>query len=143
MKTCQKCKQEKPFGDFYRCSSRSDGLQTRCKACQNEETRRRMARPHNKKKQAARTLAHQKAHRDQFNKYRREWAKRSYAKDPKKWQEASDKYMERMRAILGDAYVKALIAKQVGCKRGEVPAELVSAKRAYIATKRLIQEKAK
>lgn len=36
MKTCNNCKTEKPFSDFYKCSKRKDGLQTECKLCQNK-----------------------------------------------------------------------------------------------------------
>ncbi len=33
MKNCNKCKENKPFSDFYRDSSRSDGLCFYCKKC--------------------------------------------------------------------------------------------------------------
>jgi hypothetical protein len=143
MKRCEKCKEDKPLSAFYKCAANRDGLQKRCKDCQREEVKARMARPHNMAKQAARTRAYQIEHRDQFNAYRREWAARSYAKDPQKWNEASDRYMQKQRDELGDAYMKRLIASAVGCKRADVPAVLVSAKRAHLATKRLILEKAR
>ena len=33
MKTCSKCKTEKPLTEFYNNSNAKDGLQTRCKRC--------------------------------------------------------------------------------------------------------------
>jgi hypothetical protein len=141
MKRCEKCKEHKPLSAFYKCAANRDGLQKRCKDCQREDVKVRMAKPHNMAKQAERARKFQREHRDRFNAYRREWAARSYAKDPKKWNEASDKYMAQQRAELGDAYMKALIAGAVGCKRADVPAALIAAKRAHLATKRLIQEK--
>ena len=36
MKTCTKCKIEKPFSDFYRCKATKDGVQFYCKECCKE-----------------------------------------------------------------------------------------------------------
>lgn len=36
MKTCSRCKQEKPKSEFYKQTTRSDGLRSRCKACDSE-----------------------------------------------------------------------------------------------------------
>lgn len=33
MKTCYKCKEEKPLGDFHKNKRKSDGYQNYCKAC--------------------------------------------------------------------------------------------------------------
>ena len=43
MKTCTKCRVEKPLSDFYRCRSFKDGLQLWCKSCNKNalETLRR------------------------------------------------------------------------------------------------------
>lgn len=40
IKTCTNCKQEKPFDDFYKNSSKSHGLSNWCKACHNEHSRK-------------------------------------------------------------------------------------------------------
>ena len=34
MKTCSKCKKEKPFTDFFRDKQKKDGLRSDCKECQ-------------------------------------------------------------------------------------------------------------
>ena len=36
MKTCGKCKEEKPFSEFYRDRTRKSGYQSSCKACEKE-----------------------------------------------------------------------------------------------------------
>ena len=33
MKTCCKCKEEKPYNQFYRLKSSTDGFKRRCKEC--------------------------------------------------------------------------------------------------------------
>lgn len=38
-KQCCRCKIIKPVNDFHKCASRRDGLQHRCKECQNKLTR--------------------------------------------------------------------------------------------------------
>lgn len=44
LKCCPGCKKEKPVGQFHRMARSSDGLQSRCKVCQAESKRDRMAR---------------------------------------------------------------------------------------------------
>ena len=39
MKKCRWCKKEKPYSDFFRDSSRSDGFQYLCKPCSYEQYR--------------------------------------------------------------------------------------------------------
>lgn len=39
-KICSKCKQEKPKTDFHACKSKKDGLQTYCKKCLIENSKR-------------------------------------------------------------------------------------------------------
>ena len=36
MKTCYKCKEEKPFSDFHKNRTRKDGYHNQCKACKKE-----------------------------------------------------------------------------------------------------------
>lgn len=38
MKTCSKCRQEKPRSEFYKDRARPDGLYTSCKSCHYERT---------------------------------------------------------------------------------------------------------
>lgn len=41
MKTCSRCRQDKPAEDFHRDNSRPDGLQRTCKPCKTVEARER------------------------------------------------------------------------------------------------------
>lgn len=41
MKTCNKCKKEKPLSDFHICSSKKDGRTAHCKECRNKASRER------------------------------------------------------------------------------------------------------
>ncbi len=43
-KTCFKCGETKPFGDFYKEHNSRDGRRTPCKTCYSQESRRRRAR---------------------------------------------------------------------------------------------------
>lgn len=142
-KRCQKCRNTKDASEFFRCKSRFDGLQSRCKKCQKEDVRLRMAKPHNRAKQAARTREYQKKHPEQIKEYRREWGKQAYAKDPTRWRDAADRYMEKARRELFDTYIRSLIAKAANCSRRDVPCELIAAKKAHISAKRLIKEMAR
>jgi len=45
MKTCNRCKQEKPLSDFFKNKKRYDGVATYCKTCQLEYQRERYADP--------------------------------------------------------------------------------------------------
>lgn len=45
MKTCNRCKEEKPLSDFFSNKKRSDGVATYCKPCQLEYQRERYADP--------------------------------------------------------------------------------------------------
>ncbi len=44
MKTCKRCKVEKPFEDFHKCKAVKSGLSANCKGCSNERTREWKAR---------------------------------------------------------------------------------------------------
>lgn len=143
LKTCQKCKQEKAPSEFFRCKSKHDGLQTRCKDCQRVETRERMRKPHNAAKQLERTRAWQEENREKFNAYKSAWAMRDYHANKGKWRVWQTKYAKKIAEELTPGYVAGLIAKAAGCRRDDVPPEMVGAKRAYLQTKRLITEKAK
>lgn len=59
MKTCQKCKQEKPVAEFHRHSGRRDGLSAKCKACVHAYDQNRYA-----------------GQRDRFLEARRAWVRR-------------------------------------------------------------------
>lgn len=38
-KVCSKCKRELPVSEFYKCTSKADGLQNMCKECKKQVNR--------------------------------------------------------------------------------------------------------
>lgn len=110
MKTCTKCKIEKPFDQFSKATRETDGLQDRCKQCNKEvskeyraanieKERLRHAKYHaeNKEKNNARISKGQKENREKV----REKGKKFYKKYPHKNAQKSSK----RRAILKNALV--------------------------------------
>ena len=51
MKTCPKCKQTKPFSDYYKDKSRKSGLQVYCKDCLRKKRKEYRGRPEVKERQ--------------------------------------------------------------------------------------------
>jgi hypothetical protein len=102
-----------------------------------------MRKPHNVAKQLERTKAWQEENRERFNAYKSAWALRDYHANKEKWRAWQTKYAQKIAEELTTGYVAGLIAKTAGCRRDDVPPEMVGAKRAYLQTKRLITEKAK
>lgn len=54
MKRCSRCKQEKPVTEFQKDRSRKDGLQPRCRECQNAVTLAHSRRPEVRERMYAR-----------------------------------------------------------------------------------------
>ena len=81
MKTCTKCKENKPVTEFNKLSKAADGLQYHCKACklvhQQANPRRKAAvakyRDANKEACNARSVASQQKKRGYYNAKMREW----------------------------------------------------------------------
>lgn len=66
-KQCTKCKEEKPFSEFYNNASRKDGKTSNCKACMNAY--HKANRPYYN----AKHLEWLQQNRDHVNAYNREW----------------------------------------------------------------------
>lgn len=67
MKTCSKCKSEKPYAAFSKCKRRKDGHDPRCKECASAYYQA------NKEHIKARASQNQKDNRERVNKKNAEW----------------------------------------------------------------------
>jgi 5-methylcytosine-specific restriction endonuclease McrA len=65
LKTCRKCKTEKPLTEFYKKRSAKDGHQGACKLCDNAKSK--AWREANKKKIDAKNKAYREANREKLN----------------------------------------------------------------------------
>jgi hypothetical protein len=85
MKTCSKCKAEKPLNDFGKSKASKDGLQYNCKSCnsayyQNNKEQRRGYRETNKEKLKEYNREYRKNNKEKLKESARE-----YWKDNKDW----------------------------------------------------------
>jgi hypothetical protein len=71
MKTCHRCKENKPESEYQRNPGTKDGLQSSCRACVSIMNKAWVAA--NKERNAATDKAYRETHRDQRNAKRQEW----------------------------------------------------------------------
>lgn len=71
MKTCYKCKTEKPRAEFSKNKSRKDGLQTQCKECERENGRE--YRQQNRERRLGKQREWREQNREHIHEYGREW----------------------------------------------------------------------
>lgn len=104
MKSCAKCKQQKPFEDFYRYSRSSDGRQSYCKVCTGAATSayskdpRRKAylkkyKEDNRNKELKRSAEYRQKNRQALKEKGQEYV----ASNPQKVSESKRNYRERHR----------------------------------------------
>ena len=95
MKTCTKCGETKPLGDFHRDQSSADGRQARCRECAAEYRRR-----------------YYEKNRDKVRERNRRWREENRDKvrecDRRYREENRDKALERRRRYLAENRDKAL-----------------------------------
>lgn len=79
VKTCSKCKVDKPFSEFYKKTKAKDGLRSQCKACHkayreaNKDKRKEYFKEYhkaNKDKLKSYQKAHYKTNKDKYKAYR-------------------------------------------------------------------------
>ncbi len=133
MKTCNKCKTEKPLTEFYKCKTLKDGHQRQCKLCTSE-----------RKKVESRSAVSRETrkrwidqNRDKVNRYSKEWAKRNKDKATK-WQREHPEY-QRMQTkkdieVISNKYIKSML--RCSC----ITNELIEAKRLHIQILRKLKE---
>lgn len=80
-KKCYKCKQDKPFEEFRKCSTGKYGLMGFCKKCHSESSRQAYAR-----NRSVRKVQIANWHRENIDRYReikRNWAQKNRKKQKK------------------------------------------------------------
>ena len=145
MKTCQGCKVEKQFSDFFKNKTTTDGLQVYCKVCRKEICREYV-----------------RNNREKVNKWANDYRKRNLEKvldATKKWRECNvdevkkyqSEYIQKNLKRLGarnrleaaeltDNYVYRLLVQSTGLERCEIPIQLIQAKRVQLKIVRKIKE---
>lgn len=145
MKRCGKCLELKPLSGFFRKSKSPDGLQHRCKECQQKSLKDR-----SRTEKYRASLSAWRSRNPSYGKSqamtvaRRKWA-RLYPEKARKWQRDNPeafKAAQKKRAKedmeqLTDVYVRKALAHTSPLKPSEFPQWLVDLKREHI---RLIRE---
>lgn len=97
IKECTKCKEVKPTSDFYKNRAAKDGLQCRCKDCQNSAVKANAT----KEKTNAYAAKWRARNRSVINERAREASKKKYLENPEKFKDKAkewrDKNIERAR----------------------------------------------
>lgn len=100
MKTCPKCKIEKPIVEFSKDSSQKDGLQSRCKLCNKQYGK--AYREANAERKAEYNKAWREANKERVTEYKKAWNKTNAerkAEYDKGWYEANrEREAERIKA---------------------------------------------
>lgn len=131
MKRCSKCKEEKPEGEFNKCTESKDRLKSHCKEC---------VAAYNKK--------WRETHPDKYRECRKRWREAHPDKDregKKRWREANavqqKAYKDNWRRFTlagAKTSVRCRLRKSLGF---QPPEALVEVKALQIQIKRLIKEK--
>lgn len=107
MKTCTKCKIEKPESEFSRHANKKDGLQTQCKKCVSEyrsanskkiAEQKRRYREENRE----RVSEYERKYRDDNRERRAEYMRRYYAENKEYFTEHNRSYYIKNRDILSE-----------------------------------------
>lgn len=160
MKTCTKCKTEKDFGEFNKCSSKKDGLLFWCKCCIHDYKKLRRNGPerevvlakdkqyHETRKEKSKpvTRVYKKKYyetkRDEILKKVSEYRQTKmtqHQKDSARLRNA--KRAEQYRQDIDARYAANLIAsRSIVFTTATVPKELVQLKQAHLKLTRLIKE---
>ncbi|TKT03430.1 HNH endonuclease [Streptomyces lasalocidi] len=86
MKTCSRCKREKPYEAFGVARSKKDGYKSRCKQCEKEVREL----PENKAKKAAQDKAYREANPDKVKECKKRWNESERKKEyQREWQRAN------------------------------------------------------
>lgn len=138
-KWCNCCGKDRPLESFWARKGVKDGLQPHCKECQREKQRVRTQSP----KWRENLRRWQEKNPERMREYKRKWAAKSYAADPKKWNDACVQRERQAREELAPSYVKRLAAQGSQCPRSQVPDALVEAITQHVRLRRLIKEQSK
>jgi hypothetical protein len=130
MKTCSICRQTLMLDAFHKNKAQPDGYNHRCKEC-----RKASLTPKERDQRSAACRRYRVSHGLTSGSRRNKVAPNEVRRARTKREKASQ------RARLSDNYVRSLLRRQTGIP--EVPAALVSAKRAVMRVERLVKERGK
>ena len=112
-KQCTKCKNIKDRSLFYRYKYRTDGRQSHCKVCQNEET-----------------MAGWKANPDKYSKY-------NCTPRRNKAMKLKSKLRSRQHRLdMSERYIRDILTMHSDLKHEDIPSDLVELHKANLALKR-------
>lgn len=140
MKECYTCKEKKQVEDFYKDSSKNDGLSYQCKSClKKRHTKWRESNPDKislyKKNWA-------ESNPDKIRAASRKYQRKQMNENRSSFNEKSVKMYRHIKNKVTDGYVKMTIVGGLECVgRNDVPAVLVELKRNEIKAERKIQSK--
>lgn len=133
MKTCRICNQTKP-ADAYR------GARSACRECEKAQRREWYAaqavKPYQRPEMKAYYRQWYAAHAEPLKDRAVEWTKAN----PDKRRDICRKNTARQRAKLSDAYVRRMLAQEMGLRCKDIPQPLVEAQRELLKIKRYIRE---
>lgn len=133
MKTCRTCNQTKP-ADAYR------GTRSSCRECEKARRREWYAaqdvKPYQRPEMKAYYRQWYAANAESVKARAVEWTKAN----PGKRRDVCRENTARQRAKLSDAYVRRMLAQEMGLRCKDVPQPLVEAQRELLKIKRCIRE---
>ena len=161
-RVCTKCGEEKPetTGYFYRSKTSRGGINTMCKSCTKEQSRRYYAENSEKVREASRRWKAENPEKvresnrrwraknpEKAREARRRWQagnhekvrevdKRWRAENPEKVREKDRRYINS----LAPTYLKTLISAKYDIDRSEIGDELIEAKRREITYHRQLKQ---
>ena len=91
MKTCYKCKEEKPFSDFYKNRTKKDGLCNECKICVKEYNKSYYKKIYKERK---------RKQYQENNFYYREYSRKYYQENKERKKEYDRKYKQENKDLI-------------------------------------------
>lgn len=133
MKACRACNELKP-ADAYR------GTRSACRECERARRREWYAaqavKPYQRPEMKAYYRQWYAAHAESVKARAVEWTKAN----PDRRRDVCRKNMARQRAKLSDAYVRRMLAQEMGLRSKDIPQPLVEAQRELLKIKRYTRE---
>lgn len=162
MKTCSKCKKEKPTASYYSNKRNKDGLVSYCKECHQEQKRNYLSDPAN----AEKVKATKKKYRIENINKKRETDRLWRSKNPEKqaasrrrqneriqlWRKNNrdhllelgkqwrEKHVKKRIDGLHNQYIKQLICQKSKITAKDIPAEFIETKRLHLLIHRELRK---
>ena len=111
VKTCSKCKIEKPFDEFIKSKSTKDGLSYRCKSCDKEYRQKNKEyfkeyRNKNKERHKEYDKKYRQKNKKRIKEYSKEWRNKNKEHKKKRDKEYYNKNKEHIKASVKEYYNK-------------------------------------